>query len=661
MILESYLKENDKMVENKIKKILNEDDYDKLKELRKVIHVKEKFLEKLLTAKSYTYKTFFKESRFIVARKWNSWYPSFFSAEGGCYVLIPANENQINNNSAQTIYRQKVIIIDPGFKFLDLIRKYNIEINDIDTIIVTHLHTDHMAGLIEYLTIVHKAKVKCNIYLNKTTFEFFKRFATDAVQFIELKDNQIIQLSKYKKSNGQMEEIYLEPISTYHQEIGLQSHSLGLIFTIRGTNPENIRDVNAAEYEKKIGILGDTDGHIDYIKYYVKKMKEVDILVLHLGTISVKNYGKGYKHLYENGIILLLQEIKNHPEKFQKLSTIILSEFGLELASLDKTVNSIRLFQYPNGWELIIYLVYSIIELNELKTNSDNNAIYFEYESDVFSKLFLNFLDTYNENDNSKHKEAASALSLSTIFRHYDISKKYYENISEELNMLAQNNYWTGKKQIDYKDFEFVDLSADFNILTQNIFDELMKYLYKNATSEKNSRRKYSEVFKKFIERLLIISLDAVRIKTTLQYRPHIKKSFMDVAKLYEMEGNKIDIKKIRKDLVDDIKGSNIIYGLSAVICYTILLRLDNFVKHPKILKSLDYQYQTSNFLYDFVDIISKINENVNIIVGDLGLELKIDDKIEGKYIDEEGTGKFEDIKEIKFEEDSHSTIKYIK
>lgn len=247
------------MVESEIRNILQKADYEKLIELRKIINIKEKFLDKLLITKSYTYKTFFDETRFIIARKWNSWYPSFFSAEGGCYVLIPANETPMDT-SENASFRPKVIIIDPGFKFLDLVRKYGIEINDIDTIIVTHLHTDHMAGLIEYLTIVHKAKTKCNIYLNKTAFDFIKCFATDTIQFIELKDNQKIQLARYKKINGLIEEIHLETLATHHQEIGSQTYSLGLVFTIKAINAQDNRN-EIQSYNKKIGILGDTDGY----------------------------------------------------------------------------------------------------------------------------------------------------------------------------------------------------------------------------------------------------------------------------------------------------------------------------------------------------------------------------------------------------------------
>lgn len=250
--------------------------------------------------------------KFVVARKWNSWYPSYFDTEGGCYAFITrdSNRNMKENKGA--------IVIDPGFKFWDILRKfYNLEPHDVRSIIVSHYHPDHSMGLYELLTVTNETEYPYNYYLNKTSFEAFKPFQGKYNKIVELTEGERIRLVKYtpliakKRSSfydnrdgnknisiddGNLkEEIFVEILKTFHREIGNRSNSIGLKFLIK-TDKE----------EQELVILGDTDGSRIYIDRYLNYMKDAKIIVLHLGSFTEQSYGDGNKHLYKNGLIDIL-------------------------------------------------------------------------------------------------------------------------------------------------------------------------------------------------------------------------------------------------------------------------------------------------------------------------------------------------------------------
>lgn len=325
--------------------------------------------------------------KFIIARKWNSWYPSYFDTNGGCYAFITRDSKEdIKDNSG-------VIVIDPGFRFSDILRKnYKIEPHDIRKIIVSHYHPDHTMGLFELLTLTNETKYPCSYYLNKTTYEAFKTFQGKHNKIIELNNNQVIKLAQYvpryppregifsdvvTKRKDHIESIYLKALKTFHVEIGNRHNSLGFIFNI-------INTYEGGREEQELVLLGDTDGNESYIDTYLEYLKNAKVAVLHIGSFSCKGYGEGNKHLYKTGMLDILNCINcvakgvvrregriNHcierqiisydsgesrvnpgPNEsnciyrsnnyFKNLELVIISELGLEMAPIPELLESFK-------------------------------------------------------------------------------------------------------------------------------------------------------------------------------------------------------------------------------------------------------------------------------------------------------------------------------
>lgn len=326
---------------------------------------------------------------FGIARKWSSWYPTYFKTPGGCYVFVTRDPDSDEKRNAG------VIVIDPGFNFAESLRKYlNIEPHDVRTAIVSHFHPDHTMGLYELLPLVHESHRPCDYYLNESTFDAFRYFHGTFNNLVELRKGQGVEICNYVikpsrrvslESDGIREKIYLTPVQTFHREIGNRHTSLGLIF-----------DIESGKHHRQIVLLGDTDGNDKYLDTYLKHLRNADVAVLHLGAFTEKGFGRGYKHLYKSGLINILNcinctrdswvpvngsrlnqclaegritRIKSgkvekmsgsskclcHRESFfQNLRLVIVSELGLDVASMDYLVESTKGLQWCSGVHAIL-------------------------------------------------------------------------------------------------------------------------------------------------------------------------------------------------------------------------------------------------------------------------------------------------------------------
>jgi len=242
----------------------------------------------------------------VLGRVWNSWYPSSFNIVGGCYFF------NING---------EVIIIDPGFNAIDILKRNKVDLRLIRHLIVTHFHPDHFESLTRLLTREISDEIKLNVYLNPTTFQQFKIYAKDDLKLIELKPSMTLNLDFLKderilKMKERTFDVELKIGKAFHREIGGAVGSIGLKFVLKHRKTKK---------EFKIGIMSDTDGSQDYMEYYRNFYDDCNILIPHIG--AVHKHPKGYKHLYLSGLEKLLQTF-NKNGKF-----VFLSEFGLELGS----------------------------------------------------------------------------------------------------------------------------------------------------------------------------------------------------------------------------------------------------------------------------------------------------------------------------------------
>jgi phosphoribosyl 1,2-cyclic phosphodiesterase len=309
---------------------------------------------------------------FAVARRWNSWYPSYFEVEGGCYALISKEK------------KPNVTVIDPGFGFMNTLRRtLRVEPQDIQNIVVTHFHPDHMAGLVQFITLAFQTNQPCSIYLNKTAYDFFKSFQGGQIKIYELCPGDTIRVTD---SDERTDEITISPKVAHHSEIGLRHQSLGLVIDIRkkGMLPNEAY---------RIGLMGDTDGREEYMPNYLNDYKNTDILILHLGSFTEDNrFGKGDKHLYRKGVLQVLDQIcKKKDTDFPKLKLVVLSEFGLELASLDEILEAMGNFYLSRQPQMVLFLSSSL-KGRQKTTCQDHRNI---FESAVFSSLACKSLDDF--------------------------------------------------------------------------------------------------------------------------------------------------------------------------------------------------------------------------------------------------------------------------
>jgi ribonuclease BN (tRNA processing enzyme) len=471
--------------------------------------------------------------KLIIARKWNSWYPCYFSTLGGCYAFITRDRNTSVKDNAG------VIVIDPGVKFEEILRKlYNIEPQYIRNVIVSHYHPDHTMGLYELLTLNHESQYPCSYYLNPTSFDHFKVFQGKHSKISEISDGQLIKIADYEyidkpyrssnlttitddnsdEESFKKESIYMRALRAFHEEVGSRHNCLAFSIQIlsednhsckedeanslarflHDDNRDSVAQEDSSRLIRKnnlntreIVILGDTDGNDCYIDTYLDYLKNAEIAILHLGSFSNKSFGKGNKHLYKNGLLNIMNCINckrgsyiGHPigriescienhrirlvngvpmpgidqclihrdkDFFNKLKLVIISELGLEMASIEEFLKSIEGVKWLTGF----YPLFLVSKLNNKddtylrsmnkyltkiisdKSYSDEN--YKKYPSIIFSIKAIESLIRLDCNNSEKGDYIPIAAYCTTLFLSSNLfvlsffsEKKEYKDIKEE-------------------------------------------------------------------------------------------------------------------------------------------------------------------------------------------------------------------------------------
>ena len=385
-----------------------------------------------------------KENFLILAREWNSWYPSAFNVAGGCYFF---NVNE------------EIYIIDPGFNTLDFIVEKNLDIRLIRHIFVTHFHPDHFENLTKILTRLTSKKHKITVYMNTTTFSQFKIFLKDNTEFIELKPGNHLKV-EIKKKNYDFN-IELDVARSYHKEIGGYMNSIGLKFHLK-----SVKDKNKSY---KIGFMSDTDGSLEYMDYYKKIYDDCDILIPHIGAIHKSP--NGYKHLYLSGIEELLIRISN------KNKFIFLGEFGLELGNNQIFYNGIyRVISAKIPYMRLMKNIYELIY-------SQDSIISKEEKNTILILLIREFEGCTKEIENETilKEDRSEEVFLDNL---HSIFQDYLKNYNEE---LIKDLFWSFLKIYV---FEVETNIADFK-------NDLIDFLNKNGLE--NINKKFSNNLKKII------------------------------------------------------------------------------------------------------------------------------------------------------------------
>lgn len=260
----------------------------------------------------------------LIARRWNSWYPSFFDVPGGCYAIIKNDKHRGDVN---------VTIIDPGFKCLEVLKGLGVSVADIDTCIVTHNHPDHIGGIFEYMSARYALDLKTKAWCNKATTDMLGDCSGFNMEMKELEKEIETPLFKYNKGYNSERKLNVIGFSTSHREIGKSSSTIGLSISI--FNSKNAGD----NLFSKAVILGDTEYRRPHNNKFIDYLtaETVKFIVLHVGSTQMKQREGG--HLYYPGLKKILTDIEVALENKGRTSykmPVLLSEWGLEHATKEQ-------------------------------------------------------------------------------------------------------------------------------------------------------------------------------------------------------------------------------------------------------------------------------------------------------------------------------------
>jgi hypothetical protein len=163
--------------------------------------------------------------------------------------------------------------------------------------------------------------------------------------------------------------------------------------------------------------MGDTDGNEEYIPFYADNFREVDILILHLGTFSNKKLGRGGKHLYITGVRHLLKRLGEDWERGKYIERVrdqdsrkivVLSEFGLELADENSLYRTLQPFIVSHSWRLpLIFTGLYLWRQEKASQEEDSNV---SEAACFFARATLEIIGRLCEP--SKNTVSASQLAL---------------------------------------------------------------------------------------------------------------------------------------------------------------------------------------------------------------------------------------------------------
>lgn len=256
---------------------------------------------------------------FIAARRWNSWTPN-----------IPGKTKNLGGGYIVSDGITKVAI-DPGYGFLEMMSAHGITIMDVDGIVVTHDHPDHIAELQNILSLRHEFKEtqkKLQLYLNGSTYYLYHRLASYYRHILEcdpvrVKAGTPIRLGDLTINTCKMyhKEIYDHLPADIRKKVR-GSASLGL--SITGPFGEN---------SFNFAILGDTSfpDNSKELQKLVNFFGKPDIAAVHIGSIEPEwdsdkkaaliHYENG-KHLGLNGVIKSIHLLRP--------KVAVITEFGEE-------------------------------------------------------------------------------------------------------------------------------------------------------------------------------------------------------------------------------------------------------------------------------------------------------------------------------------------
>lgn len=261
------------------------------------------------------------EPLFVVARRWNSWYPSVFDVPGGAYVVAgPRNRDG----------KGALALIDLGFRCLRVLTELGISVHDVEACVVSHNHPDHVAGIFELMASRHALGLRTKGWCNRTTKAMFGDCSGFGLEMDEMNDLINNVLFTYLGASGEDAKVCVRGFATAHREIGRISAPLGLCVSCCVQNPERERP------KGKGIVLGDTEYNRQDHRHFVDILTDqmVNFVVLHVGSSQIK-YREG-GHLYYPGLKKILLDMDAALDAGGRPGgklPVLVSEWGLEHAT----------------------------------------------------------------------------------------------------------------------------------------------------------------------------------------------------------------------------------------------------------------------------------------------------------------------------------------
>jgi tetratricopeptide (TPR) repeat protein len=290
----------------------------------------------------------------LILREWNSYTPA-----------LPSYEEEDRGGGYFLFYKGRGVVIDPGYDFISHFERAGGRLEDIDDIVITHAHNDHIAQLEDILTLLHQYNTenfgkdkkadwkKINLYMNQGADRKF-------TGLINLRQVPCKTLVRPCKGAGACslplcEGLKLMPLPAHHNDVITSNSAVGLWFTL------DFQDEEKKPYQRHLVFTADSgiyptdedgifkcdnDNEALEALYIDAGLKiKPDLLVAHIGAIKKdefnrdtieKNREKGYypMHLGMRGTARIIYALSP--------KAAVVSEFGSEMRDIrDDVVKAI--------------------------------------------------------------------------------------------------------------------------------------------------------------------------------------------------------------------------------------------------------------------------------------------------------------------------------
>lgn len=294
---------NQMVIRDKGEKQLERDIFRSLlTNLENIITVPQRFNKQLILEKKIGKGQHKDVNKLLCLRRWNSFTPviprpvDFSRGFGGIHSY---NSNKCPGGGYFFIWNNKGIAIDPGFDFIRNLYSAGYSISDINAIILTHSHIDHMGDFFSLLTLIYERKDlleqlygedseefkeefnKIDLFLNIGSMNSFLPWFASQTKDIIRHIHALPRSSKEEDPHNfildvsQEYNIKIEVTKAVHKEISTENWAIGLKFHL---------PVGADNEQIVIGITSDTISNAHIIQQY----SECHLLAGHLGDINFK-------------------------------------------------------------------------------------------------------------------------------------------------------------------------------------------------------------------------------------------------------------------------------------------------------------------------------------------------------------------------------------